>query len=215
MLTVDGEPREFDDPYAAVADELRALPRRAARRACRRSPAARSACSATTSCARPSRPSASRNPDDARHARPGADGLRRAGRLRPPAPRGHDPGERVRRGDDLERAYARGGRPRSPTCASGWPRPVPRARARARASRPSSSRTSAPTGYERGGRARQGVHPRRRRLPGRAVPALERRRARSRRSRSTAACARSTRARTCTSSTSRTSRSPAPRPSRW
>ena len=68
----------------------------------------------------------------------------------------------------------------------------------------------------RGGRrARQGVHPRGRRLPGGPEPALERATARWTPSRSTAACARSTRARTCTSSTSRTSRSRARRRRRW
>ena len=65
-----------------------------------------------------------------------------------------------------------------------------------------------------GGRAREGVHLRGRRLPGRAVAALERARARSSRSRSTAACASSTPRRTCTSSSSTTSRSPARRRSR-
>ena len=64
------------------------------------------------------------------------------------------------------------------------------------------------------GRAHRRVRARRRRLPGRALPALERRPRRRSRSRSTAACGWSTRARTCTSWTSWTSRSPAPRPSR-
>ena len=63
-------------------------------------------------------------------------------------------------------------------------------------------------------RADHRVHPRRRRLPGRALAALVGAGDRSSRSRSTAACAPSTRRRTCTSSTSTTSRSSAPRPSR-
>ena len=71
-----------------------------------------------------------------------------------------------------------------------------------------------PRGVRGQRRADHRVHPRRRRLPGGPVPALERAHARSSRSRSTAGCAPSTRARTCTSSTSRTSRSSAPRRSR-
>ena len=67
----------------------------------------------------------------------------------------------------------------------------------------------------RGGGAREGVHPRRRHLPGGAQPALERRGPGGGVLRSTAACGPSTPARTCTSSTSRTSRSPAPHRSRW
>ena len=59
------------------------------------------------------------------------------------------------------------------------------------------------------------VHARRRRVPGRALAALQRSGRGSRPSRSTAACAPSTPRRTCTSSSSATFRSPAPRPSRW
>jgi anthranilate synthase component 1 len=56
-FTIDGEQRETGDPYAAVADELSRY-RIAPTPACRRSSAARSACSATTSSAMPSRRSA-------------------------------------------------------------------------------------------------------------------------------------------------------------
>ena len=88
--------RDADDPYAAGRPRSSAATAPPRSRACRRSPAARSGCSATTWCARPSPPSASANADDTRRARPGADGLRRAGGLRPPAPRGDGAGQRVR-----------------------------------------------------------------------------------------------------------------------
>ena len=78
--------------------------------ACRRSPAAPWACSATTWCARSSG-CREPNPDDIGTARHGADGVRRAGRVRPPQPPGDDHGERVRRRRrDIESRYERGRR---------------------------------------------------------------------------------------------------------
>ena len=112
--------------------------------ACRRSPAARWACSATTWCAAPSRPSGAPNPDEAGHPRPGADDHRRAGGLRPPAPRGHRPGQRVRRTTTWRRSYEEA----AATIAEVKERlagPVPAVRGGQAASRPSSSRTSART----------------------------------------------------------------------
>ena len=70
-------------------------------------------------------------------------------------------------------------------------------------------------GLRRRGRAVQGVHPRRRRLPGRPEPALERRAPVERVLDLPRPAHGQPVARTCTSSTSRTSRSPARRPSRW
>ena len=75
-------------------------------------------------------------------------------------------------GDDLEAAYGQA----AAAIAEVKERlagPVPQIGARPRASRPSSSRTSARSGFAARGRAGQGVHPRRRRLPGRAEPALD------------------------------------------
>ena len=92
--------------------------------------------------------------------------------------------------------------------------PLPRARARrARDARRSRSNMG-DDGYADGGRARQGVHPRGRRLPGRAEPALVGRRAGRGVLDLPRPAQRQPVARTCTSSTSRTSRSPARRPSR-
>ena len=73
----------------------------------------------------------------------------------------------LRRATTLERAYAEA----AGAIADVRERlagPVPQRRRAAGASRPSSRRTSASDGFADGGRARQGVHPRRRRLPGRA-----------------------------------------------
>ena len=153
-------------------------------------------------------------PRRGRHPRPRADDHRRAGGVRPPAPRGDRARERARRG------RGRGARLRGrPPAAIAEVKerlagPVPQiGRGPARAARVRVEHRV--RRLRRGGRARQGVHPRGRRLPGRAEPALDRRLPGRTPSRSTAACARSTRARTCTSSTSRTSRWRAPRPSRW
>ena len=66
-----------------------------------------------------------------------------------------------------------------------------------------------------GRRGGQGAHPRRRHLPGRAGAALRPRARRRPASTCTACCARSTPARTCTSSATPRSRSSARRPSRW
>ena len=173
VLTVGGEARDADDPYAAVAEELERY-RSPRSRACPRSPAARWGCSATTSCATPSPRWARATPTT--WARPtGADGQRRAGGLRPPAPRGHGPRQRLRRG-------RRGpGATPTPSAAIAEVRerlaaPVPRAHAERREP-PAFDQQHRRRGLRRGGRALQGVHPRRRRLPGGAQPALERRRA--------------------------------------
>ena len=112
-------------------------------------------------------------PRRARPARHGADGERRAGGLRPPAPRGHDPGQRVR-GGRRRRGLRRRRRRRSPTCASAW-RSRCRARTRGRREPPAFTSNIGSEGYADGGGALQGVHPRGRRLPGGAEPALERR----------------------------------------
>ena len=140
---------------------------------CRRSPAARSGCSATTSCAPPSRPSASRTrtstgvPELALMV---TDVLVAFDHLR------HEVTvlANVVAEDDVERAYERGRRRRSPTCASAWRRRCRGSRA-ASATRPSSSSNLGADGYAARRRAREGVHPRGRRLPGGAEPALERR----------------------------------------
>ena len=117
------------------------------------------------------------NPDDDRHARHGADGLRRAGRVRPPRHQVTILANvfvgRRRRSAAYERPRRRSGR-----AASALAGPVPAARPRPRASRPSSRRTSARR-VRRGGRARQGVHLRGRRLPGRARASAGRPTARS------------------------------------
>ena len=173
------------------------------------------ACSATTSCAPPSRPSASRNPDDVGMpdlALMVSDVLVAFDHLR------HEVTilANVLRASERRRARLRARpRRRSPTCASGWPRPVPRVRPRARASR----REFDVEHRRRRLRARRSSAPRSTSAPATSTRSCRASAgaptARSRRSRSTAACARSTRARTCTSSTSRTSRSRARRPSRW
>ena len=116
--------------------------------------------SATTSCARAEPTVGEPNPDDARRARPGADDLRPAARLRPPQPRGHRARERVRR-RATSSAPTREAAARSPRCASASPA---RCRAPARgaaASRPSSSRTSARERLRGAVERGQGVHPRR------------------------------------------------------
>ena len=62
-----------------------------------------------------------------------------------------------------------------------------------------------PRGLRRDRRAGQGLHPRRRHLPGGAQPPLQRARSRTIRSRSTGRCGAPTPRRSCSSSTSRTS----------
>ena len=74
------------------------------------------------------------NPDDARHAGPGADGLRRAARVRPPAPRGDGAGQRRSR-RRRPRARLRGRRRRDRRRARAAGRAGP-ARARAGAREP-------------------------------------------------------------------------------
>ena len=85
-----------------------------------------------------------------------------------------DPGQRVRRGR-TSRAPTRRRPRRSRTCASAWPAPVPRAQAAGRRETPAFTSNIGLGGLRGGRRAVQGVHPRRRRLPGGAQPALERR----------------------------------------
>ena len=107
-----------------------------------------------------------------RDAGAGRDGHRRPARVRPPAPRGHGARERDRRG----------------RCGTGLPagrhRDRGRARTPARAGpagghgphRPADLQLEPGLRRLRGGRrAREGVHPRGRRLPGGPEPALERR----------------------------------------
>ena len=202
-----------DDPYAAVADELERYRARAAR-----GPAAVRRRRGRPVRLRPRAPRRAdrgrAQPRRARRARPGADG--RPTCWSPSTTSRHEVTvlANVFAEDDARPAPT----PRPPRPIADVRErlagPVPRASARARPSRRSSSRTSAPRATPRRSSA-QGVHPRGRRLPGRARASAGAPTRRSRRSRSTAGCARSTRARTCTSSTSRTSRSPAPRRSRW
>ena len=78
--------------------------------------------------------------------------------------------------EDVDEAYAKAAAQRSTRCASAWPQPVPRAHAERREP-PLVHQQHRLRRLRRGGGALQGVHPRRRRLPGRAEPALERRRA--------------------------------------
>ncbi len=115
-------------------------------------------------------------PRRGRHPGPGADGHRRAGRVRPPAPRGDGAGERAARGGSRRRRRPRlrtGRRgDRGGQGAAGRPRAADRPR-QARAARVHLEHGRG--GLRGGRRARQGVHPRRRRLPGRAEPALDRR----------------------------------------
>ena len=150
-------------------------------------------------------------PRRGRHPRPGADDHRRAGGVRPPAPRGDGARERVRRRRRGPLLRAGRGRDRRRQGAPG--RAGAADRRAAGASRPSSPRT-----WGRTASPRRSSAPRSTSAP--ATPTRScrasagRPTARSTPSRSTAACARSTRARTCTSSTSRTSRSRARRPSR-
>ena len=139
---------------------------------CRRSPAARSGCSATTWCAPPSRRSASPNPDDVGVpdlALMVSDVLLAFDHLR------HEVTvlANVFAGGDVERAYARRGgrdRGRARAAAPGRSRAPAAARARAAGVRVEHGRRR----LRRGGRAREGVHPRRRHLPGGPEPALER-----------------------------------------
>ena len=210
MLTVDGEPREFDDPYRAVTDEL-------ARYKLAELPDLPPFAGGAVGLfgydlVRWFEPSVGEpNPDDVGIpdlALMVSDVLRR---VRPLHPRGHRAGERVRRtAATSTRATPR----RSRAIVDVRERlsaPVPRSRAGRREPpafdesnlgagglrrrRSSAARsTSARATRTRSSRASAGA------------PSCP-----SRRSRSTAACARSTRARTCTSSTSRTSRSRARR----
>ena len=155
-----------------VDEELGPLPDRAARR-----PAAvrRRRGRAVRLRPRAQRRADRRRAEPRRHrrARAGADGHRRAARLRPPAPRGHRAGQRGGRrttwsAPTSEAAAAIADvreRLRGPGAAGGrGPARAARVRVQHRRRR-----------LRRGGRARQGVHPRRRRLPGGAEPALERR----------------------------------------
>ncbi len=99
------------------------------------------------------------------------------------------------------------------------PRAGPRGRRAARparrrlAARP--RRDDAARGLPRRGREGEGVHPRRRHLPGRARAALRGCRVERGRSTSTARCASSTRRRTCSSCASARTPSSAPRPRCW
>ena len=152
----------------------------------------------------------------ARAARHGADALRRAGRSSTTSstPSRSSPTP-TSRPSPTSSAPTRAAAARSPRCAR-----ARRSRAARRAARPSARAMPAFESnmprehFEAMVRADRRVHLRRRRLPGRALPALVGARAGARRSRSTAGCARSTRARTCTSWTSATSRSRARAPSR-
>ena len=106
-------------PLRAGGGGARPLAHRPARGAAARSPAAPWACSATTSCARAEPTVGAAGAGRHGRARPRADGVRRAGGVRPPAPRGHGAGQRGgRRGrgallprggaDDRRRARAPG-----------------------------------------------------------------------------------------------------------
>ena len=211
VLTANGEQRAYGDPYDAVSEELEryriapleGLP-----------PFAGGAVGLFGyDLVRHAEPTVGeRQPRRAGHARHGADGVRRARGLRPPAPRGHDPGQRVRRRRPRPRARGRRGRDRRGARAAGRAGAAGAARARARCprSRATWARTATPR-RSSGARTTSARATSTRWCPASAGAPTPR----SRRSRSTAGCARSTRRPTCTSSTSRTSRSPAPRPSRW
>ena len=172
--------------------ELRA---RRCRRACRASGAARSAGSPTTACAR-SRICPRVKPDDLGLPDALLGRHRHAAHLRQPAP------DAQGRRDAVRRATASAPRPRYDARARASTRSSTALRAPApplRALEPPRRRprrrlpavvVHAATTYERRRRARQGVHPRRRRVPGRAVAALRGpRAATSTRSTSIARCA--------------------------
>ena len=84
------------DPYTLAQRGRRPSTARPRSPACRRSRAAPSASSASTACA-PSSACPEPNPDVHRAAGHGADAHRRDRRLRPPAPHGHDPRQRLPR----------------------------------------------------------------------------------------------------------------------
>ena len=154
-------------------------------------------------------------PRPARAARHGADGHRRDGRLRPPAPRADDPRLRLRRRRrrHRRRLRARRGDDRRDARAPARRRARPRRRRRSPSRRSSSPTWSARSSKPRSSGSSSTSTPA---TPSRSSPrSASRPRPRSRPSRSTAACARSTPRPTCTSSSSATSRSPAPRRSRW
>ena len=159
------------DPYAAVAEHLAryrpgagrgpAAVRRRRRRLLRLRPGAHG------------RAARRAEPRPARAARHGADGHRRAGRLRPPAPRADDHRLRLRRGGRRDRRRLRARR--------GDDRRGARAPARRRCRCPSRRGVAEPPrlrvehgarGVRSGGRADRRVRPRRRRLPGRPLAAL-------------------------------------------
>ena len=161
---------DHPDPYAAVAEELGALPDRPARGAAAVRGRRGRACSATTSCAARSRASGEPNPDEAgipdlalmvTDVLVAFDHLRHEVTVLANVLVGDDLESRLRAGGERDRGrQGAAGRPR----AADRPRPVRAARVRLehRLGR-----------VRRGGRARQGVHPRRRRLPGGAEPALD------------------------------------------
>ena len=158
------------DPYAAVAARLAdfqpgpgrgaAAVRRRRRRLLRLRPGAHR------------RAARRAQPRPARPARHGADGHRRDGRLRPPAPRADDPRLRLRRrrGRHRRRLRARRGDNRRDARAPARRRPGP--------GEPVGRRAAAvrlqhgARGVRSRGRADRRVRPRRRRLPGRPLPAL-------------------------------------------
>ncbi len=115
------------------------------------------------------------NPDQVGVPDLARDGPGGAARFRPPPPRGHDRGLGLRRrGRGRRRPRTLRRSPRSPRCASAWPR-------RFRRPRPGSVRSRLRSSSNLGSRAtpsavesRQGVHPGGRRVPDRTEPALER-----------------------------------------
>ena len=129
VLTVGGEARAFTDPYAVVALELeryRTAPLEGL------PPFAGGAVGLFGyDLVRFAEPTVGRaQPRPAGHAGHGADGQRRDGGLRPPAPRGHDPGQRVRgRGRGRRLRLGRGGDRRGARAAGRAGAPVRRGRA--------------------------------------------------------------------------------------
>ena len=171
-LTVDGEERDRGRSIRARGGGAGSLAHGSARGPAALRRRRGRACSATTSCARRSRPSGTAAPDDTGMpdlALMVSDVLVAFDHLR------HEVTvlANVVAGDDVERSY----REAAQTIADVRERlaaPVPRAHAGAREPAEFESNLGA-AGYAAAVERCEGVHPRRRRLPDRAEPALERR----------------------------------------
>ena len=174
VLTVGGEARDVRRPLRGRRPRSSSATGSRRSRACRRSPAAPWACSATTWCAAPSPPWASGNPDAlgtpdmalmVTDVLVAFDHLRHEVTILANVFAEDDVDGRLRRRPSAAIAEVR----------ERLAAPVPRAHA-GRREPPGLHEQHRLGRLRRGGRAVQGVHPRRRRLPGGAEPALERRR---------------------------------------